>query len=316
MWKVDRAIRILPIDWHRFGRAMLFSLALFTSPYLPLGLGKAQDHGTLTVIAYFYPVLVVLWGFWKAHDVIGWSVIGIHGVNTTVFTSMVVLQEAFQISSGGFVWPEYQLENIITFPFLLTGLIHLNNFWWWTTLVCCWRWDRYLTSLVETRPDIRASTGQRLGPTSPRKQQHLLLLASVMVCVVFDGLLTTWLIRMFMVIPEADLSHTAMEADWLMWPIPRMESPQTPFHMLSVTALGLMLVLGLALRRSDIVETACWLLLPGQLLTILLLPVPLLTVVSTLVMLVLGLLVQWYHGFPLVLLQTRRGEQMAYGTDQ
>lgn len=295
---------------------MLFSLALFTSPYLPLGLGLPQDHGNLTVIAYFYPVLVVLWGFWKAQDVIGWSVVGIHGVNTAVFTGMVVLQESFRSSSGGFVWPEYQWENIITFPFLLTGLVHLNNFWWWVALVFCWRWDRYLPPLAETRPANRASTDQSLGPKSPRKQQQMLLLASVVACVVFNGLLTTWLIRMFVAIPEPGLSHIATGANWWLWPIPGMESPHTPFHMLSATTLGVMLVLGLVLRRGDIAETACWLLLPGQLLTVLLLPAPLLAVVSTLVMLVLGLLVQWYYGFPLTLLQTRRGEQMTCGTGQ
>lgn len=316
MQKVDRAMRMLPMDWHRFGRAMLFSLALFTSPYLPLGLGKAQEHGTLTAIAYFYPVLVVLWGFWKAHGVVGWSVIGIHGGNTAVFTGMVVLQESFQSPSGGFVWPQYQWVNIVTFPFLLTGLIHLNNFWWWVTLMFCWRWDRHLLLPAQTRPACHASKAHELVPMSPRKQQHGLLLASAIVCVVLGGLLTMWSILMFIAIPESGLSYVATEAHWLIWPVPAMESPHIAFHMLSATALGLMLALGLVLRRDDVVETACWLLLPGQLLTVLLLPASLLMVVGTLVMLILGLLVQWHRGFPVALFQTRRGELMACGTDR
>ena len=93
----------------------------------------------------------------------------------------------------------------------------------------------------------------------------------------------------------------------MIWPTFVLEDFHPIFHMVSVTVLGLLIVLGLVKRRSDIVEAGCWLLLPGQLLTIVLLPMmPLLAIVSTLGMLVLGLLVQWHYGFPLTLLQSRR----------
>ena len=73
MRKIARYVQTLPLVWHRVGRTMLFSLTLFASPYLPLGLGSPQDNGTWATIAYFYSALVVFWGLWKPHGVIGWS---------------------------------------------------------------------------------------------------------------------------------------------------------------------------------------------------------------------------------------------------
>lgn len=317
MCKTVSSIRALSIDWHRLGRAILFSLALFTSPYPALGFGWPWDPGYLTAIAYFHPVLFVLWGFWKAHSTVGWSVIGIHGFNTVVFVSIALLRDSFQNPAGLFVWPEISWENIALFPFLVTGLHHLSNFWWWMTLCFCWRADRHLLSPAETPTANSPVSDQKPVPMSihQQRQRHMLLLASAIVCAGLGGLLTAWLSGMFLALPKSGLPPAASEAHWLIWPVPGMDSPHAAFHMSSVTALGLMLVAGMALKRVEIVEAACWLLLPGQLLTVSLYALPLMAAVGTASMLILGLLVQWHFGFPMALLKSRRVRQAAIGTD-
>lgn len=286
---------------------------MFASPYLPLGLGSPQDNGTWATIAYFYPALVVLWGLWKSHGVIGWTVMGIHGVNTAVFTGIAfLLDESFQGSSiESSAWLEFFWQPIAMMPVAVTGLPLLLNFWWLVLFVLFWRWDRSLPPLVETRKDNRPMPGHGFRSWLTRKQQHLLLLASAVVCVILGVLLTIWFALLFMENHEVALARVVAGTHWLTWPVPALLTLHPVFHMVSVTVMGLLLMLGLVGRRSDVVETACWLLLPGQLFTLLLLPLPLLAVVGTLAILMLGLLVQWHYGFPMALLRTRRSRPLS-----
>ncbi len=303
MWKVARYVRTFPQAWPRFVRIILFTLALFTSPYLPLGLANSWDGGarlTIATIAYFYPALVVVWGLWKAHSVIGWSVIGIHGANSAVFASLALLLDESSNKSS------VDWQYIALIPVTATGLFHLLNLWWLVIFMLFWRWDRQLPPPATTRQDNGEMSEQGFRSwLSPK--QHRLLLGGAIACVLLGILLTIGFFLLYVESHEVS-SGLAARTHWLTWPVSVLETPTPVFHMVSVTALGYLLALGLVRRRSDIVEAACWLLLPGQLLTILLGPLPLLAVVGTSVMLILGLLVLWRQGFPMALLQTRREE--------
>ncbi len=292
----------------RIARTMLFSLALLASPYLPLGLANPQDNGALLTIAYFYPALIVLWGLWKAHSVIGWAVMGIHGANTAVFIGIAaILEKPFKDpSTESSILSAYYWQNIAMIPVSIAGLHFLFNFWTLVIFVFFWRWDCHLPPPMETKRDNRAIPDHGQNPIWHHNRLHALLLAILIACVCLGCLLTIWLALIFLGNGEEAHSRLVMGAHWLTWPQSILETPHAVFHMVSITVLGLSLLLGMVCRRNDMVEAACWLLLPGQLITVTLLPVPLLAVVSTLAMLILGLLIQWRHGFPMTLLQTRR----------
>ena len=287
---------------------MLFSLALFVSPYLPLGLAGPQGSGIWLTAAYFYPALVVVWGLWKSHSVIGWSVMGIHGFNMVIFMAIALLldQSAQNPAHEGLIWQTYYWQHIALIPFTATGLVYVLSFWGLIAIIFFWRWDRGLPPPVAIRQDNRNILGHRSQPRAG-KQRSTLLLVSTVVGVILGCLLTIWFSLIFLEGRDIVFFNFVTSTHWLIWPVAMLEDFYPIFHMVSVTVLGLLIVLGLVKRRSDIVEAACWLLLPGQLLTIVSLPMmPLLAIASTLVMLTLGLLAQWHYGFPLTLLQSRR----------
>ena len=309
MKTITQYFRSIPLPWSRFGRTMLFSLALFVSPYLPLGLVEPQGSRIWLTVAYFYPALVVVWGLWKSHSVIGWSVMGIHGFNIVTFMVIALLLDQSAQNSAHEVstWPTYYWQHIALIPFTATGLVYVFSFWGLIAIIFFWRLDRGVPPPVAIRQDSREILGHRSQPRSG-KQRSTLLLVGAVVGVFLIVLLTIWLSLIFLEGRDIVFFHFVAGTHWLIWPASVLEEFYPIFHMVSVTVLGLLIVLGLVKQRSDIVEAACWLLLPGQLLTIVLLPMmPLATIVGTLVMLTLGLLVQWHYGFPLTLLLSRRG---------
>ena len=131
MKTITQYFRSIPLSWSRFGCTMLFSLALFVSPYLPLGLVEPQGSRIWLTAAYFYPALVVVWGLWKSHSVIGWSVMGIHGFNIVIFMAIAFLLDrstqnpAHEVST----WSTYYWQHIALMPFTATGLVYVFSFW-------------------------------------------------------------------------------------------------------------------------------------------------------------------------------------------
>lgn len=309
MWNFANFNQAIPSIWLRFTNVLLFSIALFASPYLPLGLGSGQDAGVWLGIAYFYPALVVVWGLWKGHHIIGWTVIAIHGVNVAMFVGLAALQDEFFQKSlrENFFSSGYHWQYIATIPFSMTGLYYLLSGWLIVVFVVLWRWVRRLPTPVTMQLEVTQNQIHSRTSLLSMRRQHLLLLMGTIITIAINGFLAVWYSLIF------TQDHVVMQFDlveqvrWLVWPNSNLDTLHPGFHMVSTTVLGLLIVLGLVKRRSDIVEAACWLLLPGQLLTIVLLPMmPLLAIASTLVMLILGLLVQWHYSFPLTLLQSRR----------
>ncbi len=92
--------------------------------------------GLAMTLAFIWPPLVVLWGFWRAHSVIGWSVWGLWG-GTMLFASFHAL-----------VYPGATAD--ISFPFALFFPFYALGLSLWSapaTLplgIMFWAWDRQL----------------------------------------------------------------------------------------------------------------------------------------------------------------------------
>ncbi len=65
--------------WARVGRVLLFTTALGISPYLPVLFvdDLTEPQYTIALVASLYPALMVIWGFWKGHLVLGWLLLWI-----------------------------------------------------------------------------------------------------------------------------------------------------------------------------------------------------------------------------------------------
>ena len=127
-------------SWKRIGRAALFAYALRASIYLSLSVGFVDAGGRAfelaMTVAFIYPALVVLWGFWKAHPVTGWSVWGLWG-GTALFASFHTL-----------VYPGATTYHPAPFtPFFPVYALGLNLWFDPATIllgIMFWAWDRQL----------------------------------------------------------------------------------------------------------------------------------------------------------------------------
>ncbi len=130
-----------PSGWRRIGRAALFAYALRVSVYLPFGVAFVDAGGAAfgraMTFAFVYPALVVLWGFWRAHPVIGWSVWGLWG-GTALFATFYAL-----VYPGATISFHPPASNPF-FPVHALGLSMWLDPIILPLMIVLWAWDRQL----------------------------------------------------------------------------------------------------------------------------------------------------------------------------
>lgn len=297
-WLVERAVS--PAWRGRIGRAALFAYALHASIYLSFAAGFVRTadpafHRVMTVV-FVLPALVVLWGFWRAHMVIGWSVWGL-------WSGMMLFA-----SSYASVFPSARMSGPLPphplFPVYALGL-HL----WYAPgtlalMIMFWAWDRQLPLPLSEKPQ----EATRPVP-DPRGYTRGLLLGGLGAFMLWGG--GSLLLLLYL---EHAMDQSLGERLVATWPalgtLTATQNPQADlvaFHSLSLTMLAAMLWAGVWYRRSDIAEAGSWLLLPSQIITMGWMSGYPLLKAATLLLLFLFFLVHWYHGAPRILWQNRRG---------
>ena len=278
------------------GHALLFSIALPGALLLPSSMAFVRAGGsvfnTVMSIAFSYPILVVLWGFWRAHNVVGWSVWGIVGVHLLFLSLYARVSPEAQAMPFGFFAPFSLEPGASSFYGMAGGLLFL--------LLVFWMWERQL-------PGRRAENTGASTPSDRHRVLRYLLLAGTVVSVLLGlsvlGLVLLW-----------EQSHGQVVSEHFRISPPGLDAlvahhrlaPMETFHILSLTLLAAWQLLGLWWRRSEIAAAGCWLLLPNQILTIAWPSWQPLLISGTLLVVVLSVLVQWHYGFPAVLWRNRR----------
>lgn len=278
------------------GHALLFSIALPGALLLPSGMAFVRAGGsvfnTAMSIAYSYPILVVLWGFWRAHNVVGWSVWGIVGVHLVFLPLYAKVSPGAQAMPFGFFAP-FSLEPGASSSYgMAGGLLFL--------LLVFWMWERQLPG---RKPE---NTGAATPSDSHSVVRRLLLAGtamSVLLGLCFLSLILFWEQPQGQAVSEHFLAsppglNTLVAHHRL--------APLGTFHILSLTLLATWQLLGLWWRRGEIAAAGCWLLLPNQILTIAWPPWQPTLISGTLLVVALSVLVQWHYGFPVALWRNQR----------
>ena len=282
--------------WAPAGHASLFSIALPGALLLPSGMAfvpaGGNEFNTAMSIAYSYPILVVLWGFWRAHNVVGWSVLGIVGIHFVFLTLYAKVSPNAQVMPFGFFVPFSLEPGTSSFYGMGGGFLFL--------LLVLWMWERRL-------PGRKAeSTRPSTSPDSPYFLWSVLIVGaviSVLFGLIFLGLILFWEQLHGQTLPGYSLTLWSELNAIIEY---HRQSQMETFHVLSLTLLAAWQLLGLWLRRSGVAAAGCWLLLPNQILTIAWPPWQPVLIAGTLLVMALSVLVQWQYGFPNTLWQNRR----------
>ncbi len=270
----------------QIGRIALFALALRHAGYLTLAMSPVTGPEIFYWTVYFYPALVVVWGIWKGHQVISWSVLWFLGLN-------IVALYAAARASPGFASP---FSDEASFSLFVWGLgpFEAATF---LILYAVWFWDRRL-------PAPKADGLQKPPPFVPQESRMVrFFLLGGTVLFLFLGL------GLSLILYGANPALPAHEWRWPSW-LTLTENRYTAFalfHVVSLTALASLLFFGVWQRRSDIIEAGCWLLVPGQIITVAWPPWQPSLIAGTLILLLLCVLALWHQDFPMALRQTRRG---------
>ncbi len=293
--------RLATPSWReRIGRAALFAYALHASIFLSFSVSfvdaGGRAFGLVMTAAFIWPALVVLWGFWRAHSVIGWSVCGLWG-GMMLFASFHAL-----------VYPGATTHNPAPltpfFPFYALGL----SLWLApSTLllgIMFWAWDRQLPLplLEKEQPEPK--------PALRSTRLRTFLLGA-------NGSLMSLGVGMLLLILY--LEHAAGQGLGghmiTFWPLlgtltaaQNLQSDLMAFHVLSLTMLAVMLWISVWCYRSDVAEAGGWLLLPGQIITMAWTTGYPFLKAGTLTLMFLFFLVHWYHGTPATLRHNRRAK--------
>ena len=300
MWRGNSSLqktgRYADAWWKPIGFALLFAIALPGALLLPSGMAfvpaRSGEFNTAMSIAYSYPILVVLWGFWRAHNFVGWSVWGIVGIHLIFLSFYAKVNPNAQSMPFGFFAPFSLESGASSFYGMAGGFFFL--------ILVFWVWERQL-------PRRKAENFRTLASSDSHRVLRSLLLAGAAISVVlglfFLGLILFWEQSPGQVVSEEFLA-SSFELNTLVTHY-RL-SPMEPFHILSLTLLAAWQLLGLWWRRCEVAATVCWLLLPNQILTIMWPPWQPMLISGTLLVITLSVLVQWHYGFPAVLWRNRR----------
>ena len=282
----------------RLGRMALFAFAFPAAFLLPSSVSFADSVGAVMEWIYsicqLYAAAVTLWGLWKAHTVIGWSVLCFFGFNLAFVGLYATAHQGFSTDNLSLMGLDF-LGSVAGFA----GSALVGFYF-------AWFWERRLPATAPARLPT-----DRPIPVPPRDNgtMRFYLLSSAAAGTLLGlGLLAFILFR------ENEFSRLAQA-----WPF-NQESPLearlpnqdlVAFHAVAFTALASALGWGLWRRRNEIIEAGCWLLLPSLVVTAALPPFHPFVIVSTLGLLGLGFLVLRHLGFPRTLLQSRRGPKEA-----
>ena len=280
----------------QIGRIALFVLALRHAGYLALPLSPVMEEPEIFYWSvYFYPALVVLWGLWKAHQAIGWSMLWFLGLSIT-------MTYAAAMTRGGSV----PLFGDGALSLFVWGLVPFDTVTF-LIIYAIWFWDKRLPA-----PD----TGHRKrtmesGSKENRAVRFFLLGGTVLFMFLGLSMLLLILYRENPVVVAMmdGLSSHGWRWSSLLIPEDNLQEGFAMFHIVSLMTLASLLFFGVWCRQIDIIEAGCWLLVPGQTVTVAWPPWQPFMIAATLTLLLLCVLALWHHGFPMVLRQTRRGLQ-------
>lgn len=280
---------------NQIGRIMLFTLTLRHAGYLTLPMSPVTGPEIFYWTVYFYPALVVLWGLWKARQVIGWSMLWFMGLNAATIYVAAMIRAGSATPFGDGV--SLALIGWGLLPFDVATLL---------IIYAVWFWDKRLPA---PNADHRQRTKES-GSQENRAVRFSLLGSTVLFMLLGLSLLLLILYRDHPGVVAMDgLSSSEERGASLLLPEDRQQEDFAVFHMVSLTTLASLLFCGVWIRRSAVVEAGVWLLVPGQAITVAWPPWQPFLIAATLTGWLLCILALWHHGFPMALRQTRRGGQ-------
>ena len=282
----------------RLGRMLLFACAFPAALLLPSGIAFAGSLGAamewIYPVCQLYAAAVTLWGLWKAHTVIGWSVLCFFGFTLAFAGLYATAHQGFSADNLSLMGLDF-LGSVAGFA----GSALVGFYF-------AWFWERRLPAAAPARmPTDRPAPVPSRGH---RAMRVYLLLSAVAGALLGLGLLAFILFRTSEFHRLAQTLPFNQEPPWEAR-LPHQEL--IAFHAVALTALAAALGWGLWRRRNEIVEAGCWLLLPSLVVTAVLPPFHPFVIASTLGLLGLGFLVLRHLGFPRTLWQSRRGPKEA-----